>query len=268
MRSLARGIYGSLLACGALLLVSPSAADAQFGPMSCIECHTDPAGGGVHRGFSGLTNLTEDQLDAMCITCHDGSYTNPLGVDAPEAAVHQNKNPGQQRDEFGDFKASCRDCHTSHSHLLAGDGTANTNQNLLGREVEEASSSDGIGRIRKPVILDVNGDNGGSGNQRFEDDVQTGFECSSGIPDDPACIETVPPAAADGVRKITFYLDIDTAGTHWASSSPPYTGACNGCHTRTGHHRRDDSGGDHTHNVSRNCDDCHNHKDGWVNKGG
>jgi hypothetical protein len=255
-----------LIAGGTLLLALPAA--AQIGGMTCIECHADPAAGGFHGGFRVLTDLTEDQIDVVCLSCHDGSYTNPQGVDAPEAAVHQNKNPGQARDEFGDFKASCRDCHTTHSPLFAGDGTSNINLRLLGPEVEEASSTDRIARIRKPIITDVNGDNGGAGPKRFEDDVQTGWECDSGIPDDPTCIETDPPDPGDGVRKLAFYLDIDTAGTHWAPSSPPYIGACTTCHTRTGHHRRDDSGGDHTHNVSRNCDDCHNHKDGWVNKGG
>jgi hypothetical protein len=236
--------------------------------MTCIECHVDPTAGGVHGGFRGLTNLTDDQIDVVCISCHDGSYTNPGGIDASEAEVHQNKNPGENRDEYGDFKASCLDCHTPHSGLLAGDGSGNANLKQLGQEIDEASSSDGVARIRKPVILDVLGNNGGSSQQRYEDDVQTGWECDSGVDDDPACVESDPPAAVDGVRKLTYYLDIVTEATHWAPSSPPYTGACTTCHTRTEHHRRDDSGGDHTHNISRACDDCHDHKDGWVNKGG
>lgn len=250
------------------LLVALPPAQAQIGGMTCIECHADPAAGGFHGGFRGLTDLTEDQIDVVCISCHDGSYTNPDGIGAPEAAVHQNKNPGGGRDEYGDFKASCRDCHTTHSPLLAGDGSGNTNLRLLGPEVEEASSTDNVARIRKPIILDVLGNNGGGGNSRFEDDLHTGWECNSGIEDDPACVESDPPAAGDGVRKLAFYTGIDTDGTHWVSTAPPYRGACNTCHTRTSHHRRDDSGGDHTHNANRNCDDCHNHKDGWVNKGG
>ncbi|MDH3672951.1 MAG: hypothetical protein OES46_17630 [Gammaproteobacteria bacterium] len=352
----------SLLACAWLLVIAPSATHAQVGGMSCAECHADPAGGGFHGGFRPLGNLTEDQLEVVCLSCHDGSYTNPQGVRAPEAAVHQNQNPGQGRDEYGDFKASCLDCHNNHSGLLAGDGITSTrtissppdvdideahdveptttafrlkeavvteasivitddagtpfnngsdytvvringdpvlieiipggainnqapiqvfagyefatNQRLLGARVVQASSTDGIARIRKPIIVDPNGDNGGTGNQRFQDDFQNGWECDGkdgngfDIPDDPTCIETDPPDAGDGVRKVAFHIDIYTSGTNWARTAPPYNGACNACHTRTGHHRRDDSGGDHTHNVSRSCDDCHNHKDGWVNKGG
>lgn len=242
-----------------LFVVAAPATPAQ---MTCIECHADPSLGGFHGGFRVLSDLTDDQVDVVCISCHDGSYTSPSGADALEAAVHENTG------EYGVFKAGCRDCHTNHSALLAGDASSNTNLKLLGPKVVEANSTDGIARIRKPLIDDVAGDNGGNGNKRYEDDLQIGWECDSGIRDDPSCIETVPPDPGDGVRRLAYYIDIDTAGTSWATNTAPYNGACNTCHTRTNHHRRDDSGGDHTHNVSRNCDDCHDHDAGWVNRGG
>lgn len=263
----------SLLALPWMVAFAPSSAEAQIGGMTCIECHADPVGGGFHGGFRPLSDLTSDQIDVVCLSCHDGSYTNPQGTAAPEAAVHQNKNPGAGRDEYGDFKAGCRDCHTNHSPLLADDGTSNTNLKLLGPEVPEANSSDGFARIRKPVIVDPNGDNGGSGRTRYEDDFQSGWECSSGIPDDPACIEMDPPDPADHVRRLVFYDNIACtpncgAGSDWVSDAPPYNGACNSCHTRASHHRRDDSGGDHTHNIDKACSQCHDHNAGWVNKGG
>ncbi len=230
--------------------------------MTCIECHADPGLGGFHGGFRGLSDLTDDQVDVVCLSCHDGSYTNPGGTPALEAAVHENTG------EYGSFKASCRDCHTNHSALLAGDASSNTNLKLLGPKVVEANSTDGIARIRKPLIDDVNGDNGGSSNSRYEDDLQIGWECDSGIRDDPSCVETVPPDAADGVRKLVYYIDIETESTNWASTAAPYNGACNSCHTRTDHHRRDDSGGDHTHKINQVCDQCHDHNAGWVNRGG
>lgn len=267
MKRFATKAWTPLLAVAALMAAAPAA--AQIGGMTCIECHADPGSGGFHGGFRGLSDLTDDQVDAVCMSCHDGSYRNPQGVDAPEAMVHQNKNPGEGRDEYGDFKASCRDCHTNHSPLLAGDGSSNPNLRMLGPRVEEASSTDGIARIRKPVIDDVLGNNGGSANNRYEDDLHIGWECDSGVKDDPTCIETDPPDPGDGVRKLVFYLDIDTASTNWAQTAPPYNGACNTCHTRTSHHRRDDSGGDHTHNITKaGCVACHSHSSGWLNKGG
>lgn len=238
--------------------------------MTCIECHADPAAGGVHGGFRALTDQTNDQIDVICVSCHDGSYRNPQGVDAPEAIVHQGSDT---RGEFGTWKAGCLDCHNNHYDLLSGDGV-NRNLKMLGLLVKEASSTDGLARIRKPIINDVNGDNGGSGNKRFEDDVQAGWECHSGIPDDSTCDDhgSLLPSEDDDVRKLIFFLNITSNGDNWAAANsaldPPYNGSCNTCHTRTGHHRRDTSGGDHTHNISRNCDDCHNHKDGWTNKGG
>ncbi len=357
----------SPLACAWLLLLPP-AAQAQVGGMTCIECHGAPLAGGFHGGFRNLVGLTDAEMEIVCLSCHDGSYTNPQGVPAPEAAVHQNKNPGAGRDEYGDFKASCLDCHNNHSPVLAGDGTTSVvtisptpdpavdeahdvqpttetflldessiilsvahpieivddtgsvtfvegvdyqietvngdprrvrilpggairavapltvfahdyefaaNQQLLGREVVERNSTDGLARIRRPIIVDPNGDDNGSGNQRFEDDFQSGWACSNGIPDDPACL-------ADDVRELVFHDQVTENGTNWvptivsfnpAVTTGPRNGACNSCHTRTNHHRRNDlgefgGGDDHNHNVARPCDDCHNHKDGWVNKGG
>ncbi len=253
-----------LLLCGWPFFLSPPNSYAQLiGGMTCMECHVDPVGGGFHGGFRPLGNLTKDEIDVVCMSCHDGSYTNPQSVTAPEAAVHQNKDyPCAQLskcDEYGDFKANCLDCHYNHSPLLAGDGTSNTNLKLKGIKVIEANSTDGIARIRKPII---------AGPTTEGHMYQDGWECNSGIPDDTNCIESDPPAAGDGVRKNTFYTNIDTDSTHWVSSSPPYTGACNTCHTRTEHHRRDDSGGDHTHKIPQKCTNCHNHNAGWVNKGG
>jgi hypothetical protein len=119
-------ITAALLACAWLPLSLPPA-QAQIGGMTCIECHGDPLNGGFHGGFRSLGGLSDAEMEIVCLSCHDGSYTNPQGILAPEAAVHQNKNPGAGRDEYGEFKASCLDCHTNHSSpftsLLAGDGT-------------------------------------------------------------------------------------------------------------------------------------------------
>jgi hypothetical protein len=333
MKHVMRLTQALFLACAGFFVLAAPTVDAQ---MTCMECHANPAGGGFHGGFRQLGNLTETQLEVVCLSCHDGSYTNPQGVRAPEAAVHQNKNPGQNRDEYGDFRASCLDCHTNHPALLAGDGLTATrtittdpaadevhdveptttalrlkenfvdpstvvitddaatpfaegadytvvpdgnqvvieitpggainaqaplavhagydfdgNRKLYGARVVQASSTDGIARVRKPIIVDPNGDDGGSGSRRFLDDFQNGWECDG---------------KDDGVRKVQHHIDIEN--TAFAKTAPPYNGACNPCHTRTAHHRRDDSGGDHTHNTDKNCDQCHNHKDGWVNKGG
>ncbi|NIM62088.1 MAG: hypothetical protein GTO30_10630, partial [Acidobacteria bacterium] len=73
-----------VLAGFAMWVLIASSASAQ---MTCIECHADPGSGGFHGGFRGLSDLTDDEVDVVCISCHDGSYTNASGVLAPEAAV-------------------------------------------------------------------------------------------------------------------------------------------------------------------------------------
>jgi hypothetical protein len=259
----------SLLACGWLFLPPPPAAAQSVG-MACIDCHADTqGGGGFHGSFRPLTNFTKDQVEVICLSCHDG--TLPA---APEAAVHEQTFDGQGKaPEYGTFKAGCLDCHRTHPTEggLAGDGSLNTNLQLYGREVVEASSTDGVARVRKPIIDD-------SGTPAdLDDDTHIGWECDSGIPDDPACIESDPPAAGDGVRGVAFYGALYEGGdwlsnggrNPWADTAAPYRGACNPCHTRTGHHRRDDSGGDHGHNIPKaGCVECHHHDAGFLDKGG
>lgn len=268
MRILAWCIGVALLAIGGVVLAPVPPAQAF---MNCIECHADPNGGGFHGGFRALTDLTKDEIDVICLSCHDGSYTNPDGIPAPEAAVHE-QPVGARNLEYGPFKAGCMDCHNPHG-LLAGDGSLVENSQLLGAYVPEAgAATDGIARIRKPII-----DPGPDGILGNTDDFHAGWECNSGIPDDPACDTSDDGFGGTDVRAPVFYGNLYEGGTWpsnggvnmWANDSPPYNGACNSCHTRTSHHRRDNSGGDHTHNITKaGCVACHDHKSGWLNKGG
>lgn len=255
-----------LLALGWIFLAPATPAQAF---MDCIECHADPNGGGFHGGFRVMSVLSRVEIDAICMSCHDGSYTNASGVQAPEAAVHEQPVGGRNL-EYGSFRAGCMDCHNPHG-LLAGDGAPTENLQLLGVEVLEASSTDGVARIRKPVI-----DDGGTPADT-SDDTHIGWECDSGIKDDPACDTSEDGFGGTHVRAQAFYGDIYEGGTWpsnggvnmWANDAPPYNGACNSCHTRTSHHRRDNSGGDHTHNITKaGCVACHSHVSGWLNKGG
>lgn len=246
----------SLLAGACMLLASTQA----MADMQCVECHADvQGGGGFHGTFRALGTLTDAQIDTMCLSCHDGSYTNALGVTAPEAMVHE--QVAGRRLDYGAFKAGCLDCHRMHPTEggLAGDSSGNFNLNLIGGLVRERNSTDGVARIRKPIINN-NGTPTNTG-----DDFQTGVQCNSGVSNDPACL-------SDHVREVVFYRNTTTSGQDYAGTNPivpgRYSGACSSCHTRTGHHRRDNSGGDHTHNISRPCTDCHYHNAGWLNKGG
>ncbi len=92
-----------------------------------------------------------------------------------------------------------------------------------------------------------------------------------------------PPSASDQTRKVIFWdnrYPPATGASQWAqplwtaptaAGSQWYNGTCNVCHTRTSHHRRDNSTNnsqnaavDHTHNVTKACHDCHVHSKGWL----
>jgi len=321
--------------------------------MPCAYCHSVHGGTVVTSGTAAI--------ESLCMSCHNGTFTDPVtGRSAVLVAPHD--NPGST---YGTYKISCLGCHNPHRDAKAtGSDVVNPpdgygNWMLVGGWVPEADSADLLARIRRPVIVDVLGDNGGTGRRRFEDDVMDGFYCSNvadidtpansgavrasgvvtittttshrygvgdsvwvgGIADSsfnggPFVIATTPtatsftfaqtganatsgsgvartrindrpecavdpPSSADLTRTVVFYDNRypgSPAANQWAQPlmDPPaaggqwYNGACNVCHTRTTHHRRDNSlpatsgDADHDHNVTKACHDCHLHKNGWI----
>ncbi len=317
--------------------------------MSCAYCHNTHSGTFVTVGTSAI--------EAMCMSCHNGTYTDPVtGATAIQVAAHDNS-----RTSYGTWKVSCLGCHSAHRDVKAkGSEVANPpngygNWMLVADWVREASSTDLLARVRRPVIVDTLNNNNSGGRNPFTDDVMDGFYCSNtadvetaansgavrsanvvtiktitshrfsvgnnvrigGVTNasfngGPFTIATVPtaktftfsqsgvnatsgggttttrivnvagcnadpPGPTDLTRTVVFYDNRypgtaalnqwaqplmtapTTAGTKW------YNGACNVCHTRTTHHRRDNSSPeDHDHNVTRACHDCHLHSNGWI----
>ena len=319
--------------------------------MACTYCHNMHGGDVVAEG--------DAVVEALCMSCHNGSYTDPVtGKTAAQVATHENS-----RTVYGTWRITCLGCHSPHYNAKADGSETDTtrcntttgcgNWMLIGDIVREANSTDGIARIRRPVIIDTLGNNNSGTRNPYTDDVMDGYYCSntitidtptnsgavrasnvvtittiyshhfsvgqsiriggivdssfngtftvasvptaksftysqtganatsgngiatSGIVDDPNCYQPDPPNANDQIRKVVFYdnnspataavnqwaqptiADPTTPGQKW------YNGACNVCHTRTTHNRRDNSGGDR-HNTDRACSDCHLHSNGWI----
>jgi predicted CxxxxCH...CXXCH cytochrome family protein len=68
------------------------------------------------------------------------------------------------------------------------------------------------------------------------------------------CTNTIPK---------TVRLFRDTGANSFADGDTAYDGVCEVCHAQTTHHRRDESGGDHTHNAGTDCIGCHAHLEGF-----
>ena len=319
--------------------------------MACTYCHKMHGGDVVAEG--------DTVVEALCMSCHNGSYTDPVtGKTAVQVATHENS-----RTIYGTWRISCLGCHSPHYNAKAdGSETDSTRCNtttgcgnwmMVGNVVREASTTDGLARIRRPVLIDTLGNNKSGGRNPYTDDVMDGYYCSntvtidtpansgavrasnvvtiktiyshrfsvgqtigiggiadssfngkytitsiptaktftysqtgpnatsgngissSGVVNDPNCYQPDPPNANDQIRKVAFYdnntpttaavnqwaqpyiADPTTPGQKW------YNGACNVCHTRTTHNRRDNSGGDR-HNTDKACDSCHLHSNGWI----
>ena len=141
--------------------------------MPCAYCHNLHGGNVVTQGTA--------QVEALCMSCHNGTFTDPVtGRTAVLVATHDNS-----RTNRGAWKVSCLGCHSPHRNdKAAGSQVVNPpngygNWMMIGHLVPEASSTDLLARIRRPVIIDVLGDNNGTRNSRFQDDVMDGYYCSN-----------------------------------------------------------------------------------------
>ena len=282
-----------------LIAFSPSSSQSQTLvrnlTMTCMGCHVDPNVGTFHGGFRGLTDLTEGQVNIMCMDCHDG-------IIATEAAVHSSTS-GQ----FGTWEVGCLGCHNNHYNLENGAGLTDGNGDplpnvrMLGNLVTESGvldATDGIARIRRPYIEDtLNNDGTAAEKDRHKDDTMQGYYCGVNPVDQTTnpCSETDPPSATDTVRKLTFttnavdlatvdtnpwanpYAQADKDGSKFVDIPAPvnigdrwYDGACNVCHVReTTHHKRDNNGDpiERNHNLDKKafgCPECHAHADRFT----
>lgn len=288
------------LVAGGVLFLWSSAARSQVVPgwsdkMPCAYCHN------IH-GTGALVVRTMANIEALCQTCHGNGWTDPNNSAKVAVPVKAHQLLSGQA-SYGTYKISCIGCHNPHKSLANNDPSSRNpngygNLFLVGQvpsvsgPISKTSgiSTDGIARLARPFI----NTNGTPTN--FGDDVMEGYYCStntiSGLPN--PCSETDPPSASDTVRKLVFWKDTvivanlatdpwenqwaqgTKSGTNWLDIPPPstagarwYNGACNVCHTRTGHHRRDNSGGDRRHNLDNagGCKACHDHnatKGGWI----
>ena len=67
-----------------------------------------------------------------------------------------------------------------------------------------------------------------------------------------------------GMKDVTFTSDESVDS--FIHGAPNYDGMCEICHTRTNYHRNNDSG-DHNHNNTTICTECHPHNDGLAGGG-
>ena len=203
----------------------------------CAVCHK------VHGGGGFLLDPTRGaDAESLCLSCHGpgNPYSNPV------KALHTKTGSA-----YGNYRITCRGCHSPHYSLYNGrDPNSNDpwytahptwwlNKTLIGARLSLAGDIDGTTGQAVPPGLGV----------------------------------YVTPSS--GTRQVIFGIR-DTARnmtrTDWASTSLPYNGSCNNCHTKTAHHRNTDSqaalcpskGCDHTHNVDKMCDNCHLHSNGFI----
>ena len=174
-------------------------------------------------GASGSTLLNDVSVEVLCLVCHSSANGNAAAVD-----VHTNGS-----NSYAPFRVTCLGCHDPHDNRgydADNDGVSDgTNIKLVGVKLD----SSGLAKIDTPNTI----------HGTLTSDVA--FEVRG------------KPNKNSPVQSLHSFADGDEDG------DGDYDGICEVCHTQTVHHRKDNSGGDHTHHVGEICTDCHSHINGF-----
>jgi len=171
-------------------------------------------------GATGSTLLNDASVEVLCMSCHDVAIGAVLAVD-----VHTNKTSSS----YAPFSISCLGCHDPHDNRdydATNDGLADgANIKLVGVKLDAT----GLAKIDTPNTV------------------------HSTPTSDVVFKVRGKPNPGSSLPTMYSFADGDEDG------DGDYDGICEVCHSQTGHHRRDNSGGDHTHHVGEICTDCHSH---------
>ena len=129
------------------------------------------------------------------------------------------------------FSITCTDCHNSHNNMQNYKGGTNLKQ------VGTRTSDSTFARVKLPSSA-----GGGTADVIFE---QRGSDAD-------------PPYDSS----LRSFADGDEDG------DSKFEGVCEVCHTATLHHRNDGTGNIITHDVGKNCIECHAHDEGFEGAGG
>lgn len=184
---------------------------------------------------------TRNTVKVECALCHSahGGFSFLINQADVEQLCQSCHGPGgiatqgtvhyNARTRYPAYRISCLGCHNPHYDLF----------NQLGTKNIELISN---------VRDDVNG-------AKIQTPANDNGPCND-------------PAPGGGCFRFQVFADriLTGAQSNWASTAPPYRGACNVCHTRTSHHRNNDldPNADHTHNINKVCTSCHLHTKGFI----
>ncbi|MFQ5604525.1 MAG: cytochrome c3 family protein [bacterium] len=221
------------------------------GKIVCSTCHNQH-----DQTFPPFLRASNFQ-NALCKDCHAvrnvGSYrtspdnkgSHPVGVVYPTSDERFYSSP--QNPDLPLIDPDRVECTTCHSPHFAESGGSHS------------GTGDGY------ILRDKNDDDLCQACHTYEDHKSQGCrQCHQ--PHDPAQtnIFLVGPTVEtpnSGSKPVIFTAE--SGPNSFADGDGTYNGICEVCHTKTDFHRNNSSG-NHTHNVGVNCTQCHRHKDSFM----
>jgi len=267
----------------------------------CWSCHNDVVAPFVNTHSSLMIDEDYGQWSIECRTCHNPHQQDHFRAYAPESylatgevgavtstSLTATPDPGWADDEFkGLIVAPNLDNLVNNYRVLGNTSdtlTVSPGATGSGIDLTKVSLGDtfavAYGRIFKEIV--ARPDRGLPIDGNYANGV-TGDTCS--VTDNVFSCENRIAATAKLLRDFRKSQYGDTNGSGqprkdefaFVTGDPdgngqndgPFMGPCEICHTRTRHHRNDNSvdtqaNSDHTHNVGIKCTFCHKHVNGFL----
>ncbi|MFC1713269.1 hypothetical protein ACFL6S_06370 [Candidatus Poribacteria bacterium] len=209
----------------------------------CSDCHSLTSrhfGSGRGRLRSGFEN---DDDNSNCTQCH-APGTDAV-ADPHDYITYADYQDTPHRD------TKCSECHEAHGLVNNGADSTFAGMTRTDPEAEDGCTTechnDGITSHKSQACTICHNPHAPEQKISHVDD---------------AYAETGRLVRTEIKISDTATADVEFTNSNlFASETGPYKGICQVCHTTTAHHRKDDSGGDHSHYLGEVCTDCHPHND-------
>ncbi|HBH61185.1 MAG TPA: hypothetical protein DDX85_05485 [Nitrospiraceae bacterium] len=213
-------------------------------------------------------DIDDTQYNTLCWSCHND-------IDAPYVRTHSSL---QIDNGYGNWTIECRTCHNPHyqkqadtygsqSYLYSGTST-NVAATTLTKSGAGWTTDEYQGQVLIPNIAQNKYKYKIISNTSDTLNIESPMDLSKAAAGNTFAIFygklvnstiTTPNSGSKSVK-----LFRETGTKSFADGDGTYDGICEVCHTQTLYHRNNSSG-DHDHNVSAGfkCTSCHQHKDGF-----
>ncbi len=224
-------------------------------------------------------DIDDTQYNTLCWSCHND-------IEAPFVKTHSSLNLSEKygdadNDSAAGWSMECRKCHNTHNQkqVRTHKTTSYLYQGTVSSVTETTLTETGAGWTTNQyqgMVVVPNTSRRYNYNYKIESNTSDTLTIKGSVNLNKVSVgntfaiaygklmqsSVVTPNS--GSKSVKFFRN--SGANSFADGNGTYDGICEVCHTQTIYHRNNASG-DHAHNASLKCTDCHSHATGFKGQG-